>query len=144
METATMGRVVVEAKVENLIDRVEVDQGHRSEEDVRSVVVPDALIDTGATYLSLPLSLIQTLGLTKFKSDRVRTTNGVREVGLYGPVRLTVQDRFCTIDAVDLPEDCPVLIGQVPLELMDWVVDLKGQRLIGNPEHGGEWMSDMF
>jgi hypothetical protein len=48
------------------------------------------------------------------------------------------------IDVADLPEDCPVLIGQVPLELMDWVVDPKGQRLIGNPEHGGEWMSDMF
>ena len=31
-----------------------------------------------------------------------------------------------------------VVIGQVPLELMDWVVDSKGQRLIGNPEHGGE------
>jgi hypothetical protein len=48
------------------------------------------------------------------------------------------------IDVADLSEDCPVLIGQVPLELMDWVVDPNGQRLIGNPEHGGEWMSDMF
>ncbi len=32
------------------------------------------------------------------------------------------------------------MIGQVPLELMDWVVDLQGQRLIGNPEHGGQHM----
>jgi hypothetical protein len=66
------------------------------------------------------------------------------DFGLYGPVRLTVQGRYCVLDVSELPEDCPVLIGQVPLELMDWVVDAKGQRLIGNPEHGGEWMSDMF
>jgi hypothetical protein len=31
-------------------------------------------------------------------------------------------------------------MGQVPLELMDWVVDPGRQRLIGNPEHGGEEM----
>jgi hypothetical protein len=35
------------------------------------------------------------------------------------------------------------VIGQVPLELMDWVVDPKGQRLIGNPEHG-EQMLDVL
>jgi ABC-type tungstate transport system permease subunit len=36
------------------------------------------------------------------------------------------------------------VIGQVALELMDWVVDPKGQRLIGNPEHGGEQMIDII
>ena len=38
----------------------------------------------------------------------------------------------------------PVLIGQAPLEMLDWVVDLKGQRLIGNPEHGGEHVMEVF
>jgi hypothetical protein len=36
------------------------------------------------------------------------------------------------------------MIGQVPLELLDFVVDPVGQRLIGNPEHGGKHMMDMF
>jgi len=31
-----------------------------------------------------------------------------------------------------------VLVGQVPLELMDFVVDTVAQRVIGNPAHGGE------
>jgi predicted aspartyl protease len=144
MENATMGRVIVEAKIENLFDRDRANRGELSADEVRSVIVPDALVDTGATRVSLPPSLIERLGLEKFKTSRVRTANGVREVGLYGPVWLTVQGRYCMIDVADLPEDCPVLIGQVPLELMDWVVDPKGQRLIGNPEHGGEWMTDMF
>lgn len=41
-------------------------------------------------------------------------------------------------------EDCPVLIGQVPLELLDFVVDPKTQRLIGNPAHGGEQTYEMY
>ncbi len=41
-------------------------------------------------------------------------------------------------------EECPVLIGQIPLEAMDFVVDLVNRKLAGNPEHRGEWMIDMF
>ena len=44
----------------------------------------------------------------------------------------------------ELPDDCPVLIGQVPLELLDFVVDPAGQRLIGNPEHGGEHVLELY
>jgi hypothetical protein len=36
------------------------------------------------------------------------------------------------------------LIGYIPLELLDFVVDSKNQRLIGNPDHGGEFMIDMY
>jgi len=37
-----------------------------------------------------------------------------------------------------------VLIGQIPLEAMDFVVDRVNRKLAGNPEHRGEWMIDMF
>ena len=63
---------------------------------------------------------------------------------IYSSVRLTVQDRDCTLDVGEIGDEFPVLIGQVPLELLDWVVDPRGQRLIGNPEHGGEQMMDVF
>jgi hypothetical protein len=33
---------------------------------------------------------------------------------------------------------------QIPLEAMDWVVDLKGQKLIGNPAHGGEHVIEVY
>jgi hypothetical protein len=45
---------------------------------------------------------------------------------------------------VGVPDDCPVLIGQVPLELLDFVVDPGGQRLIGNPAHGGEHIIELY
>ncbi len=139
-----MGRVIVAARIENLADTVLANAGHLKPEDIRVLEIPDALVDAGSTRLALPRSLIEQLGLTKFGSERGKTANGIREFGLYGPVRLTVEGRYCVLDVSELPDDCPVLIGQVPLELMDWVVDAKGQRLIGNPAHGGDWMSDMF
>lgn len=39
---------------------------------------------------------------------------------------------------------CPVLIGQLPLEGLDFIVDPKKQKLVGNPEHGGEQMIEMY
>ena len=59
-------------------------------------------------------------------------------------MRLTVEGRDCLSDVAEVPDDCPVLIGQIPLELLDFVVDPVGRRLIGNPAHGGEHMLDMF
>ena len=61
-----------------------------------------------------------------------------------GAVRLTVQSHDCTVDVSELPDECPVLIGQVPLELLDFVVDPAGQRLLGNPAHGGEQMLEIY
>ena len=48
------------------------------------------------------------------------------------------------MEVAELPDDCPPLIGVIPLEILDFVVEPRRQRLIGNPEHGGEQMFDMF
>jgi len=63
---------------------------------------------------------------------------------VYGAVRLSIQGRECTIDVTEIPDDCPALIGQVHLELVDFVIDPKSQRLIGSPAHGGEHMIEMY
>lgn len=40
--------------------------------------------------------------------------------------------------------EAPAMIGQVPLESLDFRVGSQGQRLIGNPDHGDKQMLDMF
>jgi predicted aspartyl protease len=94
--------------------------------------------------LSLPPRLIKKLGLKKFSSRRMRTAKGTANFNIYDAVRLTIQGRVCTIDVSEVAKDCPALIGQVPQDLLDFVVDPTGQRLIGNPEHGGKFMHDMY
>lgn len=142
METETMGKVVVTARLENLMDAYNAAQGGLPADQVRAVEVTDALIDTGATGLLAPHGLIAQLGLMPLRKRVARTMGGSIEINVYRAVRLSVQGRDCICDVSAVADDLPVVIGQVPLELMDWVVDMKGQRLIGNPEHGGEQMID--
>jgi hypothetical protein len=49
-----------------------------------------------------------------------------------------------TSDIAEIPDDCPVLIGQLPLEGLDLAIEQIGQRLIGDSEHDGEQMIDIF
>ena len=125
METESMGRVVTEATIENLEELLAVRLGVFAPEQARRIAVTDALVDTGATLLSLPTRLIQQLGLKKFTSKRVTSSIGVAEAGIYEAVRLTIQGRTCTMDVMEVPDNVPVLIGQLPLEHLDLVLDLR-------------------
>jgi predicted aspartyl protease len=144
METATVGKVLVAATIENSGDVENVVRGLMTADQVRRIEVLDARVDTGATYLALPKRLIDQLGLHRLKTAIARTASGMASFGVYSPVKLTVQGRDCVIEVSELSDDAPVLIGFIPLELLDFVVDPKGQRLIGNPDHGGDWMFDMY
>ena len=144
METQTMGRVLAEAMIENLKDILKAEDGELAPDRIRRCTVTDALVDTGATMLSLPTSLIKQLGLNKYSTRRVRSATGVADANLYAAVRLTIQDRFCTMDVMEVPDDTPVLIGQLPLEQLDFVVDLQSRTLIGNPAHDGEQMYELY
>jgi predicted aspartyl protease len=144
METSTMGKVLITAKIESLEDLYGVELGHLSSDQVRRVEVKDALVDTGATILSMPKRLIDQLGLRPTRTRRARTSAGPVTLQMYGTARLTIQERDCLTEVAEVPDDCPVLIGHLPLEWLDFVVDPVNQRLIGNPEHGGEQMLDMF
>ena len=140
-----MGRVLTAIKVENLEDLLRVKIGVLRPAEVRSVEVKQALVDTGATILSLPTRLIKELGLD-FKYHRfTETTVGLRKVKVYSPVRLSVQDRECVVDVAELTNTrAPALVGQIPLELMDFVVDPRQGKITGNPAHGGKWMMELY
>jgi predicted aspartyl protease len=144
METPTMGKVVVTAKIENLGDLYRVEQGLLPDEQVRRITVQDALVDTGVTTLLLPKRVIAALGLKPLRTRHARGLGGDFLLHVCGTVRLTIQERDCALDVGEIGDEYPVLVGQIPLESLDWVVDTKGQRLIGNPDHGGEWGMDNF
>jgi predicted aspartyl protease len=145
METATMPRVPTEATIENLRDLWEAERGLIPPEKVRRLVLTDALVDTGATLLSLPRRYIQQLGLVPTTKKTFICSNGAElEASLYGTVRLTIQDRQCPTDVVEVPDNVPVLVGQIPLEYLDLVVNPREGRLTGNPAHGGKHIIDMY
>ena len=82
--------------------------------------------------------MIQQLGL------RQQPTWQPPPVQRYEAVRLTVQGRECVMDVYATAGSGPIRIGRIAVHAMDWVVDEENQRLIGNPEHGGEEMVECY
>ena len=86
-----MGRVTAVATIENVEDMWAAKRGLMAANEVRMAEVPDALVDTGATLLSLPTRLINELGLEFVSSRRVVSSTGITEAGIYSAVRLTMR-----------------------------------------------------
>src|SRR5271165_6516314 len=106
METSAVGKVIVSAKIENLFDSEKVFEGQIGEEQVRHLEVDNAMVDPGATNLSLPKRLIEQLGLRRLRTGKARTASGMSTFGVYSPVRLTVEGRDCAVEVAELPDDC--------------------------------------
>ena len=137
-----MGKVVVKIRLTNLFDIAFQKRG-KSKAKPRQLVI-EALVDTGATRLYLKPSVIKRLGLEKVDSVRSQTTNGDVIRYKYEPVQLELMGRKENFDVIEVPESVPNLIGQVPLEVLDFVVDSKARKLVPNPAHGGEQMTEEY
>lgn len=144
MGVERMGKVQVRARFENIYDVGDREMGELAPEKVRTVEVADALVDTGAWGLLLPKRYIEQLGLRRVYTRQAEGIGGKATIPMCSPVRLTIQGRDCTMDVGEIADDMPVRIGQLSVEALDWVVDTKNQRLIGNPEHGGECIMEIY
>ncbi|MBI5369318.1 MAG: aspartyl protease family protein [Planctomycetes bacterium] len=128
-----MRHVQVQIRVQNYVDWALAQENRRIK--VRTVLIPDALVDTGTTYLCLPRRFIKELGLRAFpKTVAVTTAAGVVQRRLYGGALLSIDDRTDEFTVAELPDEAPALIGVIPLEALDYMVDPTTQRLLG--KHG--------
>jgi predicted aspartyl protease len=137
-----MGKVIIKIKLTNLLD-LGVEHRKLSKAKPRQVEV-EALVDTGATRLYLKPSVIRALGLEKFDTIISQTANGPAKRAVYESVRLETQGRYGDFNVVEVGENVPNLVGQIPLEYLDFVVDSKNRKLIPNPEHGDKQMSEEY
>ena len=136
-------RHTTEIEIANLADVVLANRGVINSEDVRRVTVKDALVDTGATRLSLPQPLIEQLGLTPLSTAKARTANGIVDRIIYSEVRFTILERGGALPVTNLPEDAPVLVGHMVLEQLDLCLDIR-KGLTYNPDHDNEWIDEAW
>ena len=150
--TMTGTRVAKESELKGAVDAenaaIYVDvfnasSGSLGESQVRTAEV-DAIVDTGATYMCLPPSVTAELGLLYSHCERVRTANGAVGRRIFRGAEITIRDRCIQMSVMENDEDTPPLIGCLVLEGLDFVVDPKGQHLMPNHEHGGEWVADLY
>ena len=137
-----MGKVIVKLKLTNVFD-LEL-KGLKALKGKPRAIETEALVDTGATRLYLKRGLICSLGLTETGDVISKTTNGTRRRAVFAPVRLELMGRTGDFNVVEVDDDVPNLMGQIPLEYLDFIVDPKGQKLIPNPEHGDKQMTEEY
>jgi clan AA aspartic protease len=131
-----MGMVYENITLRNAVDVAEVKRGLITESEIRQIEVT-AMVDTGAGTLIINENMRQELGLEVESerpaklADETRTTCQITE-----PVIILWQNRSAVARAVVLPGVSKVLLGAIPLEEMDVMVDPKNQRLVGI--HGDE------
>lgn len=145
MRMLRKGRVFAPVTMANAGDLWNTGRDAFTPESVRQVEVSEIFVDEEMTCLAVPRSVVQRLGFVNPQATwPAQTSQGRIEVKVFGPIRLTIQGRFCHTDLVELPEDGPIRVGRIPLYQLDWVVDFAGERLIGNPDHGGRELHDMY
>ncbi len=92
-----------------------------------------ALVDTGSVALCVPEHVAVQLGLDELEKREVTTADGKHVLVPYaGPVRVSFANRSCYTGALVLGDG--VLLGSIPLEDMDLVINPRLQTVTVNPE----------
>ena len=105
------------------------------EEEVKQMNVT-MLVDSGSVYMCINETIKEQLQLPTIEKRKGQLANGeVVEYDLVGPIEVRFKNRRCNVDAMVLPGDSEPLLGSIPLEDMDVLIDPYRRELIVNPEH---------
>ena len=126
-----MGTVHAEITLENARDKGKAQEGLIKAEDVRAVTV-QAVVDTGAMSLVIDEELRQKLGLTIQGEKNALVANGQRvNCKVTEAVEVHLKNRISILSAVVIPGAKKILLGAIPLEDMDLIVNPVTQELVG-------------
>lgn len=129
-----MGLVYAEIELISVDDIVLNRRGFLQEDKIKRLTV-NALVDSGAYMLVITDYIRQQLDLPLIEEQMFRMADDSERRGeVVGPVEVRFENRRTSVDAVVLPGALEVLLGSIPLEDLDVVIDPKQQRLIVNPE----------
>ena len=102
-------------------------------DDALSPLTVSALVDTGSITLCVPEHVAVQLDLKELERREVTTADGKHVLVPYvGPVRVKFANRSCYTGALVLGDG--VLLGSIPLEDMDLVVNSRLEKVTVNPD----------
>jgi clan AA aspartic protease len=136
--TTTQGMGQVFAEIE-LLNSYDVEQARRhniGEDEIRRFPVR-SLVDTGSKYLCINENIQQVLQIPLLESKKMVLADDQPIVcDFVGPVEIRFKNRtvFCA-SAIVLPGSAEPLLGLLPLEEMDVIIDPNRNELIVNPDH---------
>lgn len=130
-----MGMPHANIEIINAADLELADRMQIGEEEIRRVEI-SCLVDSGAVMLTINEDIREALGL-RIKDHRPSQLADGRRIMLpvAGPVEVRFEGRFCTTNALVLPDDNEPLLGAIPMEEMDlWINPNRGMLTPIHPE----------
>jgi clan AA aspartic protease len=128
-----MGLVYANIELINSGDVEVARRGFIKKNEIRKARVK-ALVDSGAYMLCINQSLKEQLGLPLIDTQVAELANGMKErYEIVGPVEVIFENRSTSCRALVLPGDAEVLLGAIPIEDMDVIIDPKDQKLKVHP-----------
>ena len=129
-----MGHVYADITLLNAIDVGLALRGNIPSESIRKMEV-NAMVDSGAMTLTFNEEIARQLGLDVKKRQEVVLADGsIRRCDYVGPVDIHFENRFASCNALVLPGADEVLLGVIPLEEMDVIIDPMTQKLAVHPD----------
>jgi clan AA aspartic protease len=130
-----MGLVYADIELINAIDLGLVRRYKIGEEEVKRMQV-NMLVDTGSVYMCINETVQEQLQLDVIEKRKGILADGrIVEYDVVGPIEVRFKNRRCVVDAMVLPGDNELLLGAIPLEDMDVMINPYRRELIVNPEH---------
>ena len=130
-----MGLVYAEIDLISVDDMVLQRRGYLDKDKIKQVKVK-ALVDSAAYMLSINETVRAQLDLPFIeKQFGTLADETLIEVDIVGPVEIRFENRSTTVRAVVLPGNSEILLGAIPMEDMDVLIDPKQQKLLVNPKH---------
>lgn len=129
-----MGLVYAEIELINIGDVEVFERGYIDEEDIRRTKVR-AMVDSGAYMLAINEEVASQLGLVVRDSKLATLADGTtRRMDVVGPIEIRFSNRKSITSAMVLPGNSEILLGAIPMEDMDVIIDPLMQQLIVHPE----------
>ena len=126
-----MGIVHAEIILKNLYDGEKAGEGRIKAEEVRTAAVT-AVVDTGSLNLVITEELRQKLGLAVKDEKIAHIANGQRvSCKVTDAVEVHWKNRSTVVPALVIPGAEKILLGAIPLEGMDLMVNPVNQELVG-------------
>ena len=89
-----------------------------------------ALVDTGASYVQAPTSILEELGIVRERSARFTLADGTRRELFMGLTPIELLGDIASVYVIFGDEGSSILLGALALETFALAVDAKNQELV--------------
>jgi len=128
-----MGLIHVEIDLINVGDKALIRRGHMDPHEMRRITV-HARVDSGAMYMAINENIQEVLQLPVVGKKRSELANGqIVDYDIVGPLEVRFEEHISNCSAIVLPGGSEPLLGAIPMEDMNIVIDPMRQELIPSP-----------